>query len=190
MGFLAFSTSQNWANKAVEGEQCFGAIGVKCKGGGDAIEKFLAPPAQDSGSGMLRQWVSVGTILHDNCCRLTPDGQHCQYFNPSQGLWTDSRHCVKKWRKVFYNSRDNRKWQTIFGPYPDGFTEDDLTDAPARRASLFNRIGRMIGYYKGTETVSTRLLKAPSGTALDIDDVECCASGNFKFTRSGPFIGR
>lgn len=189
MTVLGFSSSHTWANESVEGEQCYGAIGNKCKGGGNVILNLLTPAAEDLGNGMKQQWVSVGSILHDNCCRLTPDGQHCQGFNPLQEFWPDSAHCVKEWRKAFYNSRDNRKWKAVFGPYKNRFSEDNLADSPARKASLFNRIGKKIGYYQGTETVSTRLLNAPSGTALDIDDVEFCASGKFKSTGSAPLIG-
>lgn len=180
VAILSSLSTLTWAAAPVEGEQCYGAIGNKCLGGGSAIANIFVPPAQNLLNGMKRQWVSVGSILHDNCCRLTPDGQHCQGFNPAQEFWPDSRHCVKEWRKAIYNSRDHRKWKAIFGPYKDISSGDDLTEVPARKASLFNRFGVKVGYYKGTETVSTHLLKAPSGTALDIDDVAFCASGKFK----------
>lgn len=186
--FIGF-TSFIWAVEPVNGEQCYGAIGNKCEGGGDTLSNILVPPAQDVGNGMKRQWVSVGSILHDNCCRMTPDGQHCQGFNLSQELMSDSAHCVKEWRKAVYNTRDNRKWQADFGPYPTSASGDDMSEVPARKASLFDRIGRKIGFYKGTETKSTRLLSAPTGTALDIDDVAFCASGEFKSTGSMPLIG-
>lgn len=88
-------------------EQCFGAIGNKCDGGGNPVADVAMPPAVDRGNGMKRQWVSVGSILHDNCCLSYSDGQHCRGFNVQQEFMPDSGHCVLEWRKAFYQVRRN-----------------------------------------------------------------------------------
>lgn len=161
-------------------EPCFGAIGNGCAGGGGGPADLLAPPAKDIGGGMKTQEVSVGSILHDNCCVDNPNGQHCNGYNAAQELMNDSQPCVKEWRKAFYNTRDGRKWTATFGPYNSNVKSDDLTKAAARKTRLSDGTGNFKYDYAGQETVSTRKLAAPKGTSLDYSDKAFCASGSFQ----------
>lgn len=164
-------------------EQCFGAVGNGCEGGG-----VIVPPARNTG-GVRSQWVNVGSIAHDNCCRVTPNGQHCNGLNVRQEGWGDQYACVKEWRKAVYNWRDQRSWPENFGPYQSEYAGDDLKEVSARKMSLFNASGEYVGGFSGSETVSTKKLKAPSGTALDWGDEQFCASGEFRGKRSAPLGG-
>lgn len=164
-------------------ERCFGAVGNGCEGGPP-----LVPPAGNNG-GVRSQWVNVGSIAHDNCCRVNPNGQHCKGHNAFQEGWGDQYACVKEWRKAVYNWRDQRSWPENFGPYQNEYAGDDLKEMPARKMRLFSALGAYAGSFSGNETVSTRKLKAPSGTALDIGDEQFCASGKFRATKNAPLGG-
>jgi len=134
-------------------ERCFGAVGSKCDG---------APRAGRSGNTL---WVSVGSILHDNCCLANPGGKMCS------GLASEFRHngkCVKEWDKAFWNTfTDSRHWQATFDPN----AVPDLTWVSARRSRFQDGSS-----YNGYETRATIGLSAPRGTALDPGDVAFCAS--------------
>jgi hypothetical protein len=162
-------------------EQCFGAIGNGCLGGGGGFANLITTPATDLGGGNRRQWVSVGSIMHDNCCRANPEGQHCQGFSIAQEGWGDQQMCVREWRKAFYNSADNRRWQATFGSYPTALFGDNLTTVPGRRGVLHNSIGQAVARYSGLETLSTINLLAPPGTALDTGDDLYCRSGTARY---------
>lgn len=151
---------------------CFGGVGNGCQGGSFA-GLSLIPVAEDLGGGRKRQYVNVGSILHDTCCHANPSGQHCKGFDAGQEGRPDSAACVKEWRKAFYNWRDRRTWIAEFGP-------DDYTPVPGRSATVFNGMGGSLGKVTAQETRSTRVLSAPSGTALDWGDEQFCASGAFK----------
>jgi len=151
---------------------CFGGVGNGCQGGSLAGVGVI-PVAEDVGGGRKRQYVNVGSILHDTCCHANPSGQHCKGFNASQEGWPDSAACVKEWRKAVYNWRDRRTWIDYFGP-------EDYTPAPGRSAVVFNGTGGSLGKVTAQETRSTRRLVAPSGTALDWGDEQFCESGAFK----------
>lgn len=172
----------DWSHAWVNGElqQCFGAIGNGCDGGGNIAANVLVPEGERKADGTIIQWVAVGSIFHDNCCIDNPNGQHCKGFNASQEGWSDDKPCVKEWRKAFYNSRDGRKWKATFGPYTKNNVSDDLTKTTARKSKLSDGLGNFKYNYDGKETVSTKKLKAPAGTSLDYSDVEFCASGKFQ----------
>ncbi len=159
-------------------EQCFGAIGNGCMGAAPASPG----PAAFLPGNNRRQLTSIGSILHDNCCRQNPEGQHCQGFDFAQEGRADNQACVVEWRKAVYNSRDNRTWQATFGAYGSALTSDNLTQVSGRGAVLFNSSGAQIGRSTRNETVSTLRLKAPIGTALDLGDQTYCASGTFSRT--------
>jgi hypothetical protein len=162
-------------------EQCFGAIGNGCLGAGGGFANLITTPATDLGNGYRRQWVSVGSIMHDNCCRANPEGQHCQGFSQSQEGWSDDRACVREWRKAFYNSFDQRRWQATFGPYPSPLTTDSLTQVTGRRGVLHNNLGQAVARYSGVETLSSINLQAPPGTVLDTGDEVYCRSGTARW---------
>jgi|GEM_PF-6043920 len=162
-------------------EQCFGAIGNGCLGGGGGFANLITTPATDLPGGSKRQWVSVGSIMHDNCCRVNPEGQHCQGFSPAQEGWSDQRMCVREWRKAFYNSFDGFRWQATFGPYPSALFSDSLSQVPGRRGVLHNNIGQAVARYSGVETLSTINLQAPPGTRLDTGDETFCRSGTGRY---------
>lgn len=164
-------------------EQCFGGVGNGCNGGGPV------PGAEVLANGNKRQWVNVGSIMHDNCCMRNPGGQHCSGFNPRQEGWPDNAACVVEWRKAAYNWRDGRSWKQDFGPYYSGASSDELTDAPARRGVVFNGTGQQIGTYGGLETIGTRRLAAPPGTYLDLGDEQFCESGRFRATGKSGMAG-
>ena len=167
-------------------EQCFGAIGNGCMGAAPAAPGV----AENLGNGYRRQRTSVGSILHDNCCRQNPGGQHCQGFSVAQESMSDAQACVLEWRKAVYNSRDNRWWNATFGQYGSALTSDDLTQTGGRGGALFNGLGQNVGTSWRNETVSTRRLKAPTGSNLDIGDEGYCASGRFSSTQGGGLASR
>jgi hypothetical protein len=162
-------------------EQCFGAIGNGCLGAGGGAGNIVTPPATDLGNGFRRQWVSVGSIMHDNCCRVTPEGQHCQGVSAAQEGWPDTAACVREWRKAFYNSRDGRRWAATFGPYGSHLDTDSLNRVTGRTGVLHNWQGQAVGRYNGVETSSSIVLRAPRGTALDTGDEQYCASGRGRY---------
>ena len=162
-------------------EQCFGAIGNGCLGGGGGFADLITTPATDLGGGNRRQWVSVGSIMHDNCCRVNPEGQHCQGFSLAQEGLGDQNMCVREWRKAFYNSLDGNRWQATFGPYPSAIFGDNLSRVPGRKGVLHNSLGQAVARYAGVETLSTINLMAPPGTRLDTGDETYCRSGTGRY---------
>jgi hypothetical protein len=160
---------------------CFGGVGNGCAGGSLGSIGII-PVARDIGGGRKKQWVNVGSILHDTCCHANPSGQHCKGWNAREEGRPDSAACVKEWRKALFNWRDKRSWEA-------DFSADDYSPAPGRRATVFNGTGGRLGAVTAQETRSTRRLAAPSGTALDWGDEQFCASGQFARKGSAPFVG-
>ncbi len=173
-----------WNPLAQQFEQCFGAVGPGCEGVSSG--PYLTP-ARHNPDGSTTLYVSVGSIMHDNCClRNGPSAVWCgshEDQNVGRVLSDETihrgGHCAMEWSKAVYNSRDHRYWIVTFPAYTPQHPGDDLTRVPNRPATIhFWSIFPIA--YTGGETVASRRLMAPSGTALDWDDVAFCASGQFR----------
>lgn len=91
-----------------------------------------------------------------------------------------------EWNKAVWNTVQGRWWWARYGPYSDPLTEwsDDLTPAnprPALMAPLVFGFGwfDQTMPYGGIESRSTRALKAPPRTYMDVTDAAFCESGSF-----------
>lgn len=148
-------------------EYCFGGVGPQCAG-----VPVLAPNILNaSGTGYTMK-VSVGSILHDNCCLRNPQGKWCggPGVNGS-GKAEENNHngqCVKEWDKAWWNAIDGRQWTVAVNPTQPA----NLTPTGGRLASL--KDGSTITW---EEVVQSRNFSAPAGTSLDRGDEAFCASG-------------
>lgn len=175
--------SHGWNEKSGQWERCFGAVGSGCDGVNIA---GLGAPVTRNRDGSFTAHVSVGSIMHDNCCYANgPSARWCkpnETADPGRVAYDESPaghagHCSAEWDKAVYNMRDGRQWTHTFGPYgPEG--GDDITPVKSRGGQLVLN-GRWITY-GGSESPATRRLAAPSGTSLDVQDEAFCASGHFK----------
>jgi hypothetical protein len=176
---VAKTAVNGWNQMGNQFERCFGAVGPGCDG---------VPTAGvvHNANGTITAYVAVGSILHDNCClRNGPDGVWCG--STAKGVLYDETsipqklvgHCSMEWSKAVYNVRDRRMWQATFGPYTGTDGGDNLTPTNNRHAKMSVANSPLFIDYTGGETSASSALKAPNGTALDIDDEEFCASGHF-----------
>lgn len=80
-------------------QSCVGAVGPQCGWvGADGVG-----------------WVSVGSILHDNCCiQNWPNGFHCNNKGPDQKV------CADEWAKAERDFFRWRQWRAQFIRQPDG----------------------------------------------------------------------
>jgi hypothetical protein len=114
-------------------------------------------------------FVSVGSIMHDNCCLASPEGKMCHGNNDDS-----SGRCIKEWDKAWWNSIDGRAWAVTFDPN----AAPDLTIVRYPRTAHFRLGGtNMTPGYAMFETNATGRLTAPRGQALDVGDQTFCASG-------------
>ena len=182
-------------------EACFGAIGQACKS--QTVPDHSIPPknlvdlgvpvAQLEQNCSISEAVSVGSIMHDNCCMSFPDGIYCKadpldFGAEIQGALT-SLNCHREWRKAVYDVLEHRYWFEKFGPYladvygalQKGDSGVDTT-VTARKGFTYGPNGVQDRPYRwaGPERAATARLKAPSGTKLEIGDVAFCASGQFR----------
>ena len=161
--------------RAVEGyykvERCFGAVGPGCAGAPFASAVKVA-------GGKLRMKVSVGSISHDTCCNLHPNGKWCGKFSE----FGHDGNCQKEWNKATWNTQptDGRHWDDTFDPNEAA----DLTPVRNGRRTTFASNYQGGGVARVQETVSTRKLAAPAGTSLDVGDQEFCASGRASAPKS------
>ena len=151
-------------------EYCFGGVGPQCGGAPGAPNTWSA-----SNNGYM-MFVSVGSILHDNCCLRNPAGKWCggtgvDGRNPA-GEGNHNGTCVREWDKAWFNTLQARQWRVPVNPT----TVADLTPAAGRRSVL--REGTV---YAPEEVNASRQYAAPAGTSLDVGDEAFCASG-----RAGP----
>ncbi len=164
-------TAAGYAQYQNQVERCFGAVGSGCAGAPFAGASKLA-------NGNLRMKVSVGSILHDNCCLAKPNGKWC-------GKYKETGHdgnCDKEWNKAFWNSQptDNRQWDWEFNPNENA----NLTVVSNPRTASFASNYQGGGIPRNFETVATRKLGAPRGTNLDVGDQAFCASGRASAPKS------
>lgn len=176
-------------------ERCFGATGNGCAT--QALDKDIPNDnfkrGTINGDCTVSVMVTVGAILHDNCCLdlkergRAAEGLHCQGIN----LWTaalgdpflDDKKCAREWRKATYDVLENRFWPERFGPYLNNSAQDNLSSVNNPRRPLLPGRGGVQDNptrYTGGERMESRRLQAPSGTKLEFHDVQFCASGRFK----------
>lgn len=173
-------------------ERCFGGIGDKCKSQAPPIDFFLSangiPEAYVQPNCTLRAAVSVGSIMHDNCCVSYPNGINCRGvpdWKEIPGVFT-SVPCHREWRKAVYDVLERRYWFETFGPYRGSTGDAGLkTTVPARKAFTYGGFGvqDQPQQWPGPERPATLRLKAPSGQKLEFQDAAFCASGRFRETR-------
>jgi len=152
-------------------EYCFGAVGPKCNGAPNA---GVTPNAD----GTVTMMVSVGSILHDNCCLMNPPVEGAnpggKFCNGVLSEFSNNGQCILEWDKAFWNTTvDRRQWAWTFNPSERA----ELTVTPARVSRFQDVALRPTQFYTGRETSDTRKLAAPAGTALDVGDEAFCASG-------------
>ena len=142
--------------KFIPPQQCVGAVGPQCG---------LLRQNRD---GTFRGIVSVGSILHDNCCIINyPNGFMCDNGGVDQEV------CKPEMEKAFLNWDQRKQWRVKrgWGPYDEG-EGDDITLLPAR-----------ISLPKAEhETAKTLEFAAPPNTKLDMSDEDFCESREFRKT--------
>lgn len=98
-------------------ERCFGGIGTQCEG--DAPWPGVKFDRHED-TCLVSGWMSVGSILHDQCCVRTGNtGYRCA--NPT------TRKCNTDWALAKGDVICQRFWEKTFGPYPAGNTGDDTS---------------------------------------------------------------
>lgn len=175
-------------------QKCFGGSGPQC---GEPKDTFH-PAKLNTSDCTATVYVTIGSIMHDNCCLKNPkEGYMCG----KQGDWVlgnDQQVCGFEWNKAFYDSRDGRGWEVTMGPYVKGGKTDDLKSAKARDGRIYDKNGnnrRMwVKHQKNPgdkfwkhaiwnnvqETVASKKLKAPKGTKFqEKEDEAFCASGKW-----------
>ena len=108
-------------------ERCFGGIGSQCDGiiQSQVLGMGLVPFTEDESTCRVEGQVSVGSILHDRCCRATGnEGWSCRGLNAG-----DASRCREEWQIAWDSTQctvigSSRQWAHSFGPYPLGTTGD------------------------------------------------------------------
>jgi len=93
-------------------EKCFGGIGTQCEG--DALLYF----DQDENTCLVHGWMSVGSILHDQCCLTDNTGFMCSTKN-----WRTGK-CRQAFMLAAQDLLCDRFWEETFGPYFAGNTRN------------------------------------------------------------------
>lgn len=164
---------------AAKSVQCFGGEGSGC----EALEKLGNVGVYKVGrtnlsNGHYLMWISPGSIKHDTCCLVYPNGKMCggsvdatpdMKSAASNPLANGDGHCVAEWDKAFWNANDGRAWTEEFDPN----AVPDLTIIDNPRQTKTQSGIKLIGI----ETVETRKYSAPAGQNLDVGDEAFCKSG-------------
>ena len=179
-------------------QKCFGGSGNQCEEGFGRADAFH-PVKLNKSDCTATAYVTIGSIMHDNCCLNNPkEGYMCGKSGDNILSGNDQQICGFEWNKAFYDSRDGRGWEVTMGPYIKGGKTDDLTRKPAREGRIYDKNGnnrRMwVQHQKNPgdklwkhaiwsnvqETVASRKLKAPKGTKFqEKEDEAFCASGKW-----------
>jgi len=141
----------------IPAQRCVGAEGSQC-----------AWPVRRNHDRSYTGTVSVGSILHDNCCIVNyPNGHMCNNGGADNV-------CRAEWEKAISNSNigTRRNWteRRGWGPYVEGDSGDDIAKVPARRSEP----------QADYETAETLGFAAPPNTRLDITDEDFCESRRFQ----------
>ena len=166
-------------------DTCFGAIGRKCKGSPEA-------PAKAISFNKFSVFVSVGSILHDNCCLKYPHGYMCAHGVTDKDSdfatpWDDECACVAEYLKSSDNLRAKRFWNATLHRRGDLRPSRDVRTAYVRDSG-----GKWNRARGNGETISSRWVMAPAGTMLDCPDCttgqyEGLVAGDSQFCASGKF---
>jgi hypothetical protein len=166
-------------------QRCFGAVGDKCKSQQDGT---LGNRRFDYEC-RINLAVSVGSIMHDNCCLSNPYGIWCNGWPQALTLEIanigEGVACGREWRKAVYDWLQDRFWYETFGPYRGYDGDSGLNDyVQARTGYTYGFFGVHDSPQKwpGPERRATVRLRAPSGTKLEFQDAAFCASGEFSST--------
>ena len=154
--FLPMTSS----GKTVSKQFCFGAVGKQCaipgsvKGKPSPLNMVACSKVE---KGKTNCWISPGSIEHDNCCFLYPNGAMCSSETKNDG------HCVKVWAEAYQDINKKLAWYHIFNK-----TEG---------ANLKFVKSKRMKKYGGLESQSTLNLCAPGGTKLlaRYDSGFCCS---------------
>jgi len=136
-------------------EKCFGGIGVQCNEISSAI-----PFVKDETTCLVTGWMSVGSILHDQCCLKTKNtGYSCLV------LFQGSNKCKQDWNEAMSNTVCTglgapRQWINTWGPYFTGTAGDNTAKA----------------------------LRAPPGTRVDPNYQYLCSFGRCTIDSKGKTI--
>jgi hypothetical protein len=137
---------------------------------------------------MISEAVSVGAIMHDNCCISYPDGMYCKEDPLDIGREISgalsSIKCHREWRKAVYDVLQQRYWFFKFGPYlSDGKGDAGLDTTVTTRLGYTygpNGVQDLPYQWAGPERLASARLKAPSGQKLEYQDAAYCSSGRFR----------
>ena len=147
-------------------EYCFGGVGPMCAGAPGS------PNGWSSTNNATMMYVSVGSILHDNCCLRDPQGKWCGGVGVDGSgkaeEWNHNGNCVKEWDKAWWNTLDNRQWRVRI----DHGTPSNLSLAEGRPSRL--KDGAVV---TREEVAASRQYAAPAGVSVDVGDQAFCASG-------------
>lgn len=106
-------------------QRCFGGVGARCKN--DTLG--LATKTYDHVNCTVEGFMSVGSILHDNCCIHNPKGYSCQGLNSNNsGLPEKLAPCKEEWEEAWGNTSCGRQWKVKFGSYFEGNKGDFLDE--------------------------------------------------------------
>lgn len=155
------------ATTAAPDSDCFGAVGYRCEGSPFA-------PVRKLNNLTYSVYVSVGSIMHDNCCARYPFGQMCtrdvtMKMPIDVSGWGQRCACAREWRKAVSNVVKGRTWKTTI------YRVSNMAVRPARRGWLKAEKEWHFTTGGNDETHASRLLKAPAGTKLD-----CPLTGDFR----------
>lgn len=193
--FLQKMTSAEGAAMCHRGDKlegCFGQQGPMC----DAV---ATDPCWMQHDGTKKQLTSVGSLAHDMCCALCPEGQMCNedWTNAKSGLanMDDNVPCALEWRKAVWNQIDGRGW-CAYKEEARKVVENGQT----KRYSVTGWDGKNVRYMDLPMTDHTQRLCAPPGQALDCPDCQKCGGwwepkcehgrqhqGDYQFCCSGAF---
>lgn len=167
-------------------ERCFGGIGSHCQDQVAGVLKLRFFGATVNSDCTIKVAVSVGGIMHDNCCRQNQNGLHCRglQFGQDVNNWLtdpgDQQVCGLEWRKAVNDVFEGRAWYETFGPYRSD-ADYDIADqlVNPRKAYVRGRFGVNDNprVWRGMESQATSRLAAPAGTKLEAGDDAFCRSG-------------
>ncbi len=133
----------NFSPERSEPERCFHGIGDRCKG-----VPILAPIHLNFDYCTAFGYMSIGSILHDQCCDKNKNGYRCAFPDKNTSL------CLSEWNEAVRDTfcstiGASRQWKVTFGPYYKDNKGDNL-------------------YLKSN---------APSGQRVDIKHIAYCKNG-------------
>merc|ERR1712159_678495 len=146
-------------HKSDKEEGCFGQQGPMC----DAV---ATDPCWMQHDGKKKQLTSVGSLAHDMCCVLCPEGQMCNenWLGAKQGLTNmdDNVPCALEWRKAVWNQIDHRGWCEYKAP-----PRKIVMNGARKQYTVTGADGKNVQYMELPLTADTQKFCGPKGQALD-----------------------